>query len=124
MSKKVIRMKKNGPKGIGLENIPQQNPESIVEGDPQEKEYSYYVSDDEMLYAGVWESSPGKLVVESTSADEYCCMLSGKLIITNHADNSEEVFTAGDSFFVPKGTALTWDMPETIRKFYVIRSYD
>ena len=34
-------------------------------------------------------------------------------------DGSEEVFVAGDTFFLPKGSSLTWVVYETVRKFYL-----
>lgn len=124
MKKKVIRMEKDGPESIGLQDIPQTDPDSIVDGNPMEKDYGYFTSEDGKLFSGVWESTAGTLVTEDYDVDEFCYLISGKLVITNHVDNSEEVFTAGDAFFIPKGTPLTWHMPETIRKFYVIRSYE
>ena len=33
--------------------------------------------------------------------------------------SSQEIFTAGDSFFLPKGSTLTWVVYETMRKFYM-----
>jgi uncharacterized cupin superfamily protein len=29
------------------------------------------------------------------------------------------VFAAGDSFFLPKGSTLTWIVHETVRKYYM-----
>ena len=43
----------------------------------------------------------------------------GRVGIIDNADGSEEVFVAGDSFFLPKGSSLTWVVYETVRKFYM-----
>ena len=46
-------------------------------------------------------------------------LLSGRLGIIDNEDGVEEVFVGGDSFFLPKGSSLTWVVYETIRKFYL-----
>ena len=119
MAKKVIRMESN----VELQDIPQQAPEAITAGDPQEKDHTYYTSEDESLSAGVWESTAGTLEVEYYPVDEFCYVISGSVVITNHEDNSREEIKAGEAFFIPKGTGLTWHVPEHIRKYYVIRGY-
>ena len=39
--------------------------------------------------------------------------------LIDNEDDSEEIFVAGDSFFLPKGSSLTWVAYETVRKFYM-----
>ena len=46
-------------------------------------------------------------------------VISGSVTITN-ADGQSDTFTAGDSFFIAKGAKCTWEINETLRKFYMI----
>ncbi|MCF8070128.1 MAG: cupin domain-containing protein [Desulfobacterales bacterium] len=119
MGKKVIRMDSD----MILQAIPQSAPECITDGDPQEKDHTAFMSEDGMLTAGVWESTAGTIVVEETPVDEFCYIISGNVEITNHVDDSKEVFKTGDAFFMPKGIAMTWHVSENVRKYYVIREY-
>jgi len=46
-------------------------------------------------------------------------VISGALSLT-HADGRVETIGPGDTFFIPKGTPLIWEVTETLRKFYMI----
>ncbi len=48
-------------------------------------------------------------------------VLSGAVRLTDAAGNSD-TFTAGDTFFIPKGTPVVWEITERLRKFYMIAS--
>jgi uncharacterized cupin superfamily protein len=47
-------------------------------------------------------------------------VLAGSVTLTSLDDGSSETFTAGDSFFVAKGTRCIWEITETLHKFYLI----
>ena len=71
------------------------------------------------LYAGVWESTPGKWRV-SYDQWEYCRILSGVSVITEDGGVACRV-EAGDSFILRPGFKGIWEVVETTRKEYVIR---
>ena len=52
--------------------------------------------------------------------DEFCTIISGRVGVVNNDDDSEEVYSAGDSFFVPKGANTTWVIYDTVSKFWMI----
>jgi uncharacterized cupin superfamily protein len=113
MSRNIIRMAEDdlarpthGPEPAG----------AAVEGTPTETTHEYYDSDG--ATTGVWECTPGR-VVEDQQWDEFGTILSGRLELIDNADGSREVFAAGDSFFLPKGSTLTWIVHETVRKYYM-----
>lgn len=86
-----------------------------VEGTPIEHLHEYHSADGRTC--GVWECSPGRMR-EPQEVDEFCTILAGKVGLI--ADGGEEeLFVAGDSFFLPKGSTLTWVVYETVRKFYM-----
>ena len=71
------------------------------------------------LYAGVWESTPGKWRI-SYDEWEYCRILYGVSVITEDGGDARRV-EAGDSFILRPGFKGTWEVVETTRKEYVIR---
>jgi uncharacterized cupin superfamily protein len=46
-------------------------------------------------------------------------IISGSVTLTDKKGKSEK-FTAGDVFFIPKGTQCTWHITEALRKMYMI----
>ena len=91
--------------------------DGAVEGDPVEATHEYYLR--EGTSSGVWECSPGTIDDDPHDFDEFVTMLSGKVGITDKTSGEEEVFVAGDSFLLPRGSALTWTVYEHLRKFYI-----
>lgn len=91
--------------------------EGAIEGEPIESTHEYYAKDGNTC--GVWTCSPGRMLEEDHAEDEFVTLLSGRLGIIDNEDGSEEVFVAGDSFLLPKGSSLTWVVHEPIRKFYM-----
>ncbi|CUJ95598.1 hypothetical protein RUE5091_01561 [Ruegeria denitrificans] len=48
-------------------------------------------------------------------------VISGSVTLT-HPDGGAETFTAGDTFFIKKGSKLIWEITEKLRKYYMIVS--
>ena len=48
-------------------------------------------------------------------------IISGALIMTN-AEGVEETFGPGEVVFVPKGSKLTWQITERLKKYYMTSS--
>jgi len=115
----VIRLNSNGPDGGGLPFWGNLENENVVEGSPVETGHNFFTGGSGQLTAGVWECTPCTTQTDSYPVDEFCYILNGAVVITDDA-GQRETFKAGDCFIVPKGTSLTWHMPETTRKYYVI----
>lgn len=94
-------------------------PERVLEGDPQFKVWNFETSKDEALFAGIWESTPGKWRVEYDEW-EFCHILSGLSVLTEDGKASQEL-KAGTSFVIRPGFKGVWEVIETTRKEYVIR---
>jgi uncharacterized cupin superfamily protein len=71
------------------------------------------------LYAGIWESTPGKWRIENEEW-EFCHILSGVSVITEEGGEARTV-KAGDSFVLRPGFKGSWQVLETTRKEYVIK---
>jgi uncharacterized cupin superfamily protein len=87
--------------------------------DHRDVNHSFSAAADDSILSGVWECAPFKQDYESYPVNELMTILSGSVTIT-HADGETETFTAGDTFFIPKGAKCTWHVTETLRKYYLI----
>jgi len=114
-----MRLRADGPEGIGLTFMGNCESEPVVAGSPVEIGHNYFTDATDAFSAGVWECTAYTAEFDAYPVDEFCYMLSGSVTITE-ADGSAETFVAGDCFVVPKGLQCTWHMPETARKYYVI----
>ncbi|MGI9583970.1 MAG: cupin domain-containing protein, partial [Acidimicrobiia bacterium] len=92
--------------------------EGAMGGNPIERTYEYDENDGSS--SGVWECTPGVLYEEEHLEDEFCTVISGRVGIVDNATGVEEMFHAGDSFYLPKGSSLTWNVYGTLRKFYMV----
>lgn len=114
MSSSIIRMVEGD---IERPSYGPEPAEGAVEGEPIESIHEYYSEDGRT--SGVWVCSPGRMLEERHAEDEFCTIILGRVGIVDNENGPEEVFVAGDSFFLPKGSSLTWIVYETVRKFYM-----
>lgn len=89
----------------------------LIAGNPQFRTWN--VEEADGLYAGVWESTPGKWRIEYDEW-EFCHILSGVSVIAEDGGASRTV-KAGDSFILRPGFNGSWEVLETTRKEYVVR---
>lgn len=94
--------------------------EAFTTDDKTEINHFYFAADDESILTGVWECASCKEIHDPYPVNEMMTVLSGSVTLTSIDDGSSETFTAGDTFFVAKGTRCTWEITETLRKFYFI----
>ena len=87
--------------------------------DKTEINCTFFQTEDESILSGVWECAPCREEIESYPAHEMMTILSGSVTLTDSEGNSE-TYTKGDTFFVAKGTRCTWEITETLKKFYMI----
>ncbi|QCI98089.1 cupin domain-containing protein [Agrobacterium larrymoorei] len=71
------------------------------------------------LYAGIWQSTPGKWRVEYDEW-EYFNILEGYSILTEEGGEPIHL-RAGDRQIIRPGFKGTWEVVETTRKDYVVR---
>lgn len=90
----------------------------VIEGNPRFRTWNVEEAGSG-LFAGVWESTPGKWRIEYDEW-EYCRILSGVSVITEDGGAARTV-KAGDSFVLRPGFKGSWEVVETTRKEYVVR---
>jgi uncharacterized cupin superfamily protein len=92
--------------------------EKCVRGQPLQKTWHHFTSDDGKFFAGIWEAEPGCWKINYTE-NEFCQILEGRSVLRDAAGN-EQPLVAGDNFTIPAGFSGEWDVLEKTRKIYVI----
>jgi uncharacterized cupin superfamily protein len=92
--------------------------EKLLKGQYKTKTWNHWTGEDERLYCGIWECSPGKVNIDYKEW-EFCHFIEGKAILTNEA-GKQWTLKAGDGFIIPPGFKGTWETVEKVRKHYVI----
>lgn len=90
----------------------------LIAGNPEFRTWNLEEADGG-IYAGVWESTPGKWMIRYDEW-EYFSILSGHSIVTSE-DGEVIELKAGDRLIIRPGFRGTWEVVETTRKDYVIR---
>ena len=119
MENGVFRLLRDGDPARGMVPSNLTEPEAFTTDDHRELNHTVFATSDESILSGVWECAPCKEEIESYPVHEMMTVISGSVTLTD-ADGKAETFTAGDSFFVAKGTKCTWHITESLRKFYMI----
>jgi uncharacterized cupin superfamily protein len=88
-----------------------------LEGDPHTVNLNAYTSEDGSKIMGTWICTPGKWRVDYVKW-EYCHFQEGYCVIT--PDGMAPIhLRAGDIFVVEPGMKGTWEVVETVRKYFV-----
>lgn len=90
----------------------------VLGGDPVHRARNYFSDATGQMFAGVWESTPGRWRVKYTE-NEFCHIVAGEVRIESD-DGMAWVFDAGDSFVVPAGFSGVWEVTRPLRKLYVV----
>ena len=68
---------------------------------------------------GIWEGTACVEEIDGYPADELMVVLDGSCTITD-ASGHEEVFNAGDSFFMPMGFHGVWRQDGHMKKYFMM----
>ena len=119
MTTKAIKLLENGDPVSGMGPSDLIDPSAFASDDKTELNHLFFKTGDEKVLTGVWQCAPCREEIDAYPVHEMMSVISGSVTITN-ADGSADTFTAGDTFFIPKGTKLVWEITDTLRKFYMI----
>jgi uncharacterized cupin superfamily protein len=114
-----IRLNADG--GGPLEDWGPMPKDDLIAGSGQQ--YGRLLLDDAAtgLAVGVWACSPMTGRMGPWSTNEVMILLEGSVVI-DHEDGSSLEATAGDAFFIPKGTVCSWRQEGDLKKIFVIHS--
>ena len=116
---KVIKIGRNGVGLRPLEKCSVVPPEAILSGFAEEMGDVHFESPDGSLVIGTWQATPYAENLVYPNGTEYSVILSGKVALTN-PDGSVETFSAGESYVLPAGVPVRFEVLETMRKAYVL----
>ena len=92
---------------------------TIQDGKPEMSTWILNTSNDGSMISGYWEATPGTYYAVY-SEYEFVHVLEGKVIIT--PDGCESVIlVAGDTFVVEADFKGTWEIIQTVRKYFDIK---
>ena len=101
-------------KDLDRRNMDPKPAEFAIAGESIESTHVYHSKDGRTN--GVWECTPGRTLDEQRVEDEFCTMPAGRVELIDNNTGTREIFEAGDSFFLARGSDLTWVIYETVRK--------
>ena len=117
MSTAIILMPTAGPDAPPVE-LGQGSGEALLSGEYLTRTWNHFTGENGRLYCGIWESTPGKVVISYTEW-EFCHLIEGRVIITSET-GEQWTLSKGDGCMIPAGFRGTWETVEAVRKHYVI----
>ena len=117
--RKMFRIHKDGPPGVGLKPISVVDQSWVVSGEAKEIGTFDYVDPSKQLTVGIWECTPYEEHIPSYPCDEFCTIISGSITVTGE-DGQSEHFGPGDSFMILRGYKCRYKLTETTRKYSIM----
>lgn len=121
----IIKLKINNSSHIAIEDstgvkIEETKTPFVIKGKaPVQKYLHYYKDHTGKFMAGTWQSEAFNSEMQPFPRNEFMYLQSGSLVITEQ-EGDEQVFTAGDAFFVPQGALCSWRATGDVLTFYAI----
>ena len=119
MENRVYKLLPDGHPETGMQPSEFAPEASFTSDDHREVNHTFFATPDESILSGVWECAPNREEFEAYPVHEMMTVLSGSVTMTD-ADGTKQTLKAGDTFFIPKGTKCTWEITETLKKYYMI----
>ena len=121
MKNTFYRLHVNGDPETGMQPSELTDPDAFTGSDQTELNHTVFNTANESILTGTWECAPCKEEFEGYPVHEMMTVISGSVTLSEPNGRSE-TFTAGDTFFIAKGSPCTWHITEKLKKFYMIAS--
>lgn len=116
----MTRFQRLTPDGSGvLEDWGSMPADDLIAGSGQQHGHLWLDDTASGLMVGLWACSPMTGRMGPWSTNEFIVLLEGSVNV-DHADGSSLAATAGDAFFIPKGTVCSWRQRGDLKKYFVI----
>ncbi len=119
MSPRPVRLDREGHPPQGMVPSHLASAEAFTTADTTELISHAYASDDSGILVGVWQCAPCREEIDAYPVNEMMTVLEGSVTVTDESGKAQ-TYTAGDTFFIPKGAPCVWEITRTLRKFYMI----
>lgn len=113
----IIVMKTTG-KGAPKKEKGTPDKSKLITGTYKTATWNHFSSDDGRLFSGIWESTPGTVMVDYVEW-EFCHFIQGEAVLTRE-DGKKWRLKRGDAFIIPAGFKGTWQTVRKVKKHYVI----
>jgi uncharacterized protein len=114
----IIVMKTTG-KGAPKKDPGKPDKSKLISGTYKTNTWNHFSGEDGRLFSGIWESTPGKVMVEYAEW-EFCHFIQGEAVLTRAEDGKSWRMKRGDAFIIPAGFKGTWQTVRKVKKHYVI----
>ena len=114
----ILPMKIKG-KGAPKAEKGKPDPATLISGKYFTQTWNHWQGEDNRLYCGVWECTPGKRHMKYDEW-EFCHIISGECVLRKAQSKKSWRFKKGDAFVIPAGFTGTWETVKKLRKHYVI----
>ncbi len=95
-------------------------PDRLVRGNPLRSTREFFTAPQGDLGCGIWTCEPGAWnIAFAAGKDEFFCVIEGRLRISDEQGAVNE-FGPGDAGVIPQGFNGTFEVLETVRKYYVV----
>ena len=115
----IFRLRSDGDPNKGMVPSDLVAAESFTTADQTEMIHYAHLNEESGVSSGTWQCAPCREVFSAYPVDEMMTVLEGSVTVTD-ASGIEQVFGIGDTFFIAKGTPLTWEITDTMLKFFMI----
>lgn len=103
-------------------DLPPATPKPTSTTGQQETTQALWQSPDGHVEVGIWECDPGHFTATRDGYDEFCQVLTGSATV--HTEGGETVeLRPGSILAMPEGWRGSWQVHETLRKVYVLRTH-
>ncbi|MGW4823288.1 cupin domain-containing protein [Streptomyces sp. NPDC004227] len=102
--------------------LPPATPKPTSTTGQQETTLTLWQSPDGLVEVGVWECDPGHFTATRDGYDEVCQVLTGSATVRTE-DGEDVELRPGATLAMPAGWRGTWQVHETLRKVYVVRTH-
>ena len=113
------RLLAEGDPETGFEGCNLVATESFTTSDQTELIHYAHLDESSGISSGTWKCAPCREEFDAYPVDEMMTVLGGSVTITD-PDGRAQTFRVGDTLFISKGTPLTWEITETMHKFFMI----
>ncbi len=105
--------------GIEISRTLEEDGWTILDGKPEQSFRFDHGSPDNGPIVGIWHCTPGIFEQASQHFNEFVNVYQGEIVATLN-DGESVMLKPGDSFFVPKGAKIRWEVRETVAKYLMV----